>query len=144
MRCEEIEVSLSGFLDGELTQQEGQRVEVHLRTCDRCRSVYQELQRAQAAARALEIPQPSRKEWREMESRILERGARGIGWIILCVWLVTTAAYGSLHYALSPDEPLINKILVFGAFLGVALLFLSVLLERMRERRTDRYRRVLK
>ena len=45
---------------------------------------------------------------------------------------------------MSPSEPLFEKILVFGLFLGIALLFLSVLSERIRESRTDRYKGVQK
>ena len=34
--CSSIEAKLSGYLDGELTQQESQRVHNHLQQCEQC------------------------------------------------------------------------------------------------------------
>jgi predicted anti-sigma-YlaC factor YlaD len=144
MNCEEIEVSLSGYLDKELTQQESQRIELHLQSCPRCRKVLEELREAQRAAQTLKMAQPSHEEWKHMESHILEKSTRSAGWVILIVWSIMTAAYALFQYAMSPNEPMIQKILVFGLFLGIDLLFLSVLTERIRESRTDRYKGVQK
>ncbi len=144
MLCAKIEVGLSGYLDGELTQQEAQQIEVHLDTCGNCRRILDELREVREAARRLEIRQPGKSEWMAMETHILQRVTRRVGWLILIVWTTMTAAYGAFQYAMSPAEPLFHKILVFGLFLGIALLFFSVLMERIRESRTDRYKGVLK
>jgi predicted anti-sigma-YlaC factor YlaD len=142
MNCKEIEVYLSGLLDNELTQQEAQRVELHLETCSECQQVLKELAAAREAAQEIEFRQPDKQEWKNMENTILESLSRGFGWLILVVWSVTTVVYASVQYALSPSEPLFQKILVFGIFLGFALLFFSVLCQRIRESRTDRYKGV--
>jgi predicted anti-sigma-YlaC factor YlaD len=144
MICEKIEVSLSGYLDGELTQQEAQRIEVHLGSCDNCRRILDELREARDATRKLEITQPDKSEWMTMKTHILQHATRGIGWLILIVWTTMTAAYSAFQYAMSPTEPLFHKILIFGFLLGIALLFFSVLMERVRESLTDRYKGVLK
>ncbi len=144
MKCEDIEVSLTGYLDRELTQQEAQRVEVHLSTCSRCQAVLEELRRAQQMTGSLPIRQPSAEEWQIMESRILERATRKLGWLILVAWLGATCAYALYQLAASPSEPWAVKILFFGILAGVGLVFFSVLLERLRELRTDRYRGVQK
>lgn len=144
MTCEAFEVFLSGYLDEELTQQERQKVSLHLEACAQCQQMLVLLQKARQAAQAMDIQSPTKEEWGLMQSRILENTSRGVGWIILVVWSVFTVGYGLFHYAVSPTEPLIEKILIFGIFLGFALLFLSVLLQRLREHKTDRYRGVLK
>jgi hypothetical protein len=144
MKCEEVEVFLSGHLDGELTQQQEQWVAVHLDSCTRCPAILEDLRAAQKAARNLEIDQPRRKEWNIMESQILERTSRGVGWLILIVWAIVTAVFCIYQYATSPAEPLFEKVLTFGFFLGFALLFFSVLCQRLRESKTDRYRGVQK
>jgi predicted anti-sigma-YlaC factor YlaD len=144
MKCEEIEVYLSGYLDGELTQMDQQPVENHLRSCPDCRSLLEKLRQAKMATQGMEIEQLSEKDWKIMEARVLERIGQRLGWSILIVWLVVTAVYTLYQYGMSPNEPLFEKILVFSLFLGFGLLFLSVLSQRLRERRTDRYKGVCK
>ena len=144
MNCDEIEVYLTGYLDGELTQQDRQPVENHLRTCEKCGKILAELRKAKEATRSLEMVQPQEEDWERMESHILERLGQGLGWSILLVWLIVTAAYSLYQYGTSPDEPFFEKVLVFSLFLGIGLLFLSVLSQRLRERQTDRYKGVLK
>ena len=144
MKCEEIEVYLSGYLDGELTQQDRQPVENHLRSCTMCRNLFEELAATKSATQGLDMEQLEDEDWKMMEARILERVGQGLGWSILLVWLVVTSAYGLYQYGTSPSEPFFEKILVFSLFLGFGLLFLSVLSQRLREHRTDRYKGVLK
>jgi len=142
MDCKETEVYLSGYLDNELTQQESQRVELHLETCLVCLQLLKELTTAQKATRSIELRQPGKQEWQKMENTILENISRGFGWLILVIWSATTVGYAFFQYAVTPTEPLFQKILVFGIFLGIALLFFSVLCQRIRESRTDRYKGV--
>ena len=144
MKCEEIEIYLSGYLDGELTQQQRQPVEIHIRSCEPCTQLLEELQNAKEATHALDLEQLRDEDWKLMETRILEKISQGLGWTILVVWLVVTTVYGLYQYGTSPDEPFFEKILVFSLFLGFGLLFFSVLSQRIRERRTDRYKGVLK
>jgi uncharacterized membrane protein len=144
MTCEEIDVLISGYIDGELTQQERQKVDVHLQECLKCRDSLQKLETVQQRVHGLEIPEPSRKEWEDMENYVMLRLFRKIGWIIVIVWLSGTAAYGLYEFASAPAEPLLAKVAVFGLLFGVVMLFVSVLLERSRELRTDRYRGVQK
>ena len=144
MKCKEIEVYLSGYLDGELTQQDRQPVENHLRSCEQCENLLKELREAKEAAQGLEMEPLGDKDWKMMEARIFERIGQGLGWSILLVWLTVTTGYSLYQFGTSPDEPFFEKILVFSLFLGFGLLFLSVLSQRLRENRTDRYKGVLK
>ena len=144
MKCEEIEVYLSGYLDRELTQQDRQPVENHLRSCEECGRLLEKLKEAKEAAQGLDMKPLAEEDWKIMEAHILERIGQGLGWSILLVWLVVTVAYCLYQYVTSPSEPLFEKILVFSLFLGFGLLFLSVLSQRIREHRTDRYKGVLK
>ncbi len=144
MQCDEIEVYLSGFVDDELPQQQRQGVLAHLETCERCGELVQELRRIKKETRQLSYQQPTQKEWKHVERHIFQTASRGLGWLILVVWVIFTSSYALFQYATAPQEPLIEKILVFSLFLGLGLLFLSVLSERMRDARTDRYKGVHK
>ncbi len=144
MPDKEIEVLLSGYLDGELTQQERQKVGVYLERDERYREILAELERVKTETEHLHYEEPSSGDWKTMEKSLVQDVSRGLGWIILSIWAVALTSYGLWELAAAPDEPLTGKLLVFGFFLGVALLFCSVLTQRMRESRTDKYKGVYK
>ena len=144
MPDKEIEVLLSGYLDGELTQQERQKVGVYLERDERYREILAELERVKTETERLHYEEPSSGDWKTMEKSLVQDVSRGLGWIILSIWAVSLTSYGLWELAAAPDEPLTGKLLVFGFFLGVALLFCSVLTQRMRESRTDKYKGVYK
>lgn len=144
MKCDDIEVFLSGYLDGELTQQERQRVRVHLESCPRCATTLEELREARDATGRLELDRPNDQEWQLMMSSILEKRTQHLGWLILIIWSIALTGYGLYELAMAPGEPLVEKVLVFGVLAGLALLFVSVLSRRIRESRTDRYKGVVK
>lgn len=142
MDCERIEVYLSGYLDQELPQQKQQEVHLHLETCPRCREVLHELKRAKKSTADLCYETPTGEEWIYAQNHILGRVSRKLGWLVLLTWLIMTVLYAAYYYATNPGEPLFEKILVFGLIVGAGLLFFSVLSERVRDYRTDRYRGV--
>jgi len=142
MNCETIEPALSGYLDRELTQQQQQKISIHLEECPACRALLEELASLKTSTRNLHYQEPSDREWKTMEQNIFERISRSLGWLIVVVWTTVTAGYAAFQFATSPFETLFQKILVFGIFLGFALVFLSVLSERIRASRTDPYKGV--
>ena len=144
MLCDQIEVSLSGFIDDELPQQQRQMIARHLEGCANCARLVEELRAVRKHTAKMRIENPSGSEWRTVERHIFQSMSRGLGWIIVIVWSAVTAGYGLFQLAVSPSEPLFEKILVFGFFLGFGLLFLSVLSERVRDSKTDRYKGVQK
>ena len=134
---------LSGYLDGELTQQEGQQVRLHLEQCASCRAEFEEMQRLREVAMSTHFSVPTDDQWDERPQSGASKLSFGVGWIVLTVWLVGVFGFalGSLW---SDTQSLGERLLVFGGLSGVALLFLSVLLDRMKNYSTDRYRRVKK
>jgi anti-sigma factor RsiW len=144
MKCEHAEELLSGYLDNELALQQRQLTERHLQECATCQAVLEDLKMLRERTRDLSYEEATRKEWDVVERSILQSLTRSLGWMIIIVWAVVTSGYGMFHFATSPTEPLFEKIVVFGMFLGFGLLFLSVLTQRIREGRTDRYKGVHK
>jgi anti-sigma factor RsiW len=137
------ETLLSGYLDGELTQGEAQRVTVQLENDPEARRLLEEMRRLRQATMTTAFRVPADDQWDERPRGGLALLSRGLGWLLLAVWLVATAGYGLWQLAVSPQSPWV-KLGVFGALTGLALLFLSVLVDRLRTAPGDRYRRVLK
>jgi anti-sigma factor RsiW len=137
------ETLLSGYLDRELTQAESQRVRLHLEECPSCRALHAELGRLRQASRATPFRPPADDQWDERPQTAASFLARRVGWLLIVAWLAAVAAYGLWQLATAPENPWI-KLAVFSVIAGPVLLFLSVLVDRLRTLRTDRYRRVLK
>lgn len=137
------EALLSGYLDGELTQAEEQRVRLYIEDHPEARETLEEMQRMREASMSTEFNVPDDTQWDERPRGPLSFTFRSLGWLMLGLWVVGTAAFGLWQLATSPGG-LIEKLLAFGALSGFGLLLLSVLLDRLRTSATDRYRRVLK
>ena len=137
------ETLISGHFDGELTQAAGQKVRVHLEDCEHCRTVLRELRTLRETTMSTEFHTPSDSQWDERPQTGLSLIARGTGWIIAIVWAAFFAGY-ALWQFWQGSANLLERLLVFGGLSALALLFASVLLDRLRAARTDPYREVEK
>jgi len=132
---------ISGYLDQELTQSVEQRVRLHLEDCPACRELHTQLQTLREASMTTRFTEPEDTQWDERPRSALSLGARTLGWVLLILWLLATTTFG-LYQAWIGAESLLERLLLFGGLSGAALLFLSVLIDRIRTARTDRYREV--
>lgn len=137
------ETLLSGYLDRELTQGETQRVRLHLEECPSCRALLAELTRLREATRATPFRPPADDQWDERPLGAASFLARRAGWTLIVAWLGAITVFAVWQLARAPED-LWVKVAVFSLAAGPVLLFLSVLADRLRTLRTDRYRRVLK
>ena len=137
------ETLISGHLDGELTQAAEQRVRIHLEDCDHCRTVLGELLTLRKTTMSTEFHQPDDSQWDERPQSGVSLVMRGAGWILAIVWAVLIAGYGLWQFW-QGSANLVERVLVFGGLSALALLFTSVLLDRLWAARTDPYREVEK
>ncbi len=143
-RHEHIERLLSAYLDDELTQAEAQRVEVHLEACEPCRTALRELREIQQLTAGIEFRRPPEAVLEAIERRLSVRAARWSGWALVMIGLAAWIAYGLIFALRHPRWPTIPELLAGLVLIGLALVFVSVLRQRLLERRHDRYRRVSK
>ena len=87
--------------------------------------------------------EPNDAQWDERPQSLASGLSRGLGWIMGVIWLAVTSGYG-LWLAWAGTEGLFERLLVFGGVSAMVLLFLSVLLDRIRTSKSDRYREVEK
>jgi len=134
---------LSGYLDGALTQQERQQVSLHLEACPHCRAELDDLSSLRAAARGTAFALPADDEWGELPRTAGTRALRLGGWTLILVWLAVVVGSGLVEL-MRAAVPAWERVAVAGVVAGLTLLLLSVLLDRLRELRHDRYRRIQK
>lgn len=141
---EELKGMLSAYLDQELTQAASQRVRIHLEDCAGCRETLRQFRELQRLTAQVRFPDPPEEKMEELERRISVRAPRGLGWLLvlggLAAWLIYALAMAVLHWRPPTPEEMLG-----GAIgLGVLLLFISVLRQRLLELPHDRYRSVKK
>lgn len=134
---------LSGYLDGALTQGDEQRVRLHLEDCAECRARVEEMSQLREVIMTTRFQTPDDDQWDESPRGAASRLSRGAGWLLVAVWLICVTCFVLWEVATGP-QGLFEKSLVFSGLLGLALLFVSVLLDRLRVMPGDRYRGVEK
>ncbi len=70
------------------------------------------------------------------------RTTSSIGWLLLISGVVIAAGFAIFEWIYTPDMPLMVKVIVGAIYLGLAFLLISVLRQRLIERRTDKYKNV--
>ncbi|HSG81744.1 MAG TPA: anti-sigma factor [Gemmatimonadota bacterium] len=142
-RHEFDETSISGYLDGELTQRDDQRVRLHLEDCAECRAIADGMRKMKEATMTSEFQVPDDTQWDEKPRGSISAFLSRFGWTIAIVWVIAIAGYGIWQVA-TDAEDLLEAVLVFGLWLGFGLVFLSVLIDRLKTFKTDPYRRIEK
>ncbi len=139
---EHVGARLSGLLDGELTQQERQRVELHCDTCETCRNELEELKAIRQRVGKGRLSDLDQGVWRELMGDMTVRTSRTIGWLLLVGGILAAVGLGVYEFVFNSSVSLFEKFIVAAIYLGMAGLFFSVLRQRLIERKTDKYKDV--
>ena len=137
------EALLSGYLDGELTQADRQRVRLHLEDDAEARSLVEEMAEIREVARSGDWVEPSDEQWNEAPRSSTSRFLRGTGWLLLGAWLAVVAVAVLWGLIFGP-ESWGEKALALAVVGGPLALFISVLIDRLKVMQHDRYRSVEK
>lgn len=135
------EVLLSGYLDHALNQAQAQQIRVHLEDCAECNSLFEEMRTLREAARTTAFKGPDESEWPELPKNLVSRFSRSLGWLLMVSWLTIVSGLALYRFLSEAGDPL-EVFLVLGLPGAFVLLFTSVLLDRLNELKTDRYRGV--
>lgn len=145
-KCEDTETLLSGYLDGELTQGDRQRVEVIMEDCQACAKTFEEMKKLRGEIGGIEYEHMTEAErLKAAKDPVAETGA-SLGQVLVIGGFIIF--YGSLiYFALkemlsSPDTPMLMKIGLPAIFLGFGILLTSVIIDRIKASKTDPYKDV--
>ena len=133
---------LSGFIDGELTQQERQFVTLHCEVCAECRENLERLRALRERIGNASLSEVGEDKWRETMDDPTVQLTRGIGWLLFIVGLLVIAGIGLVGFLFNDGISVGVKLLMFAIYGGLATLLFSVLRQRLIERKTDKYKDV--
>jgi hypothetical protein len=143
--CTAIGDLLSGYVDHELTQQQSQRVQIHLDTCAACRRLHDDLKNMKEQLRQLSYPISDEEMLDKLEKDLFASGSRNFGWILLGLAALFAAVAGTVAFftfLAAPDVPVLVKLFNALLVIGGAALFVSVVRERLMTYKKDKYRNV--
>ncbi len=131
------DVLLSGYIDGTLSQLDHQRVRLSLEADPELRHAFRELRLLREVALSTRFVLPE-IEWPELPQSLPSRYSRLAGWLLVTGWiaLLVVIALGELF---SGHHGWVEILLFLGLPGGLVLLFFSVLLDRLKSLKTDRY-----
>lgn len=133
---------LSGFLDGELTQQERQIVSLHCDVCSECRENLARLRELRERIGNANLSEVGEDKWRETMNDTTVQTTRSIGWLMFITGLLIVAGIGLVAFVINDEIPVGIKLLMVAIYGGLAMLLFSVLRQRLIERKTDKYKDV--
>ena len=134
---------LSGFIDNELTQQDRQRVRLHVENCADCSAELEQLRTLRERMGSARLSDLDQNKWRETMEDIAVKASRGIGWLLVIGGALVAAGIAVFEVITSPSSmSLVAKLIIGGFYGGMLLIFLSVLRQRLIERKTDKYKDV--
>lgn len=134
--CHAIEPLISGALDNELTQQQRQQLHLHLGNCETCARLYRELAEQRGALK--HGVQPSDPMAESASTRFWNR----LGGVLLVLGLLPLLGYAIYAFSQTSDLPWWVKMTTGATVLGLVVLFINVLRQRMRVAKNDPYKKV--
>lgn len=139
--CDTIQPLISGYLDRELNHENRTLLEDHIEGCTVCKDEFEKMKRLVSAATGLRAAPPPDEIWDTFLEGVYNRMERRTGWTVFIVGVAALALYASYLFLAEPWASALVKLLLAIPFTGLAILFVSVLRQRLFMAQTDRYSR---
>lgn len=139
--CEEhYRVLISGHLDRELDAEQQADLDAHLTVCPACQRELDEMKRlfwgTTSAFAARDIPEEA---WDDFLDNVYNRLERGTGWAVFLIGATCLLVFGIYEFVREPWTNALLKVLLATPVAGLAILFISVLRQRLENIKGDRY-----
>lgn len=138
------EALISGYIDGELTQGDAQRVRLHLEGCEECRRLADDLGQLSNVTMATEFRVPEDTQWDESPRGTVSKMFHNSSWILGLLWVAGLAAYLIWQVGTDAQSSRFEGLIALGLLVAFGLAFLSTLFDRLQTRKNDPYRKVKK
>jgi len=146
MTCDEFAIKIMALVDGELSDDESRSVLDHIAVCDKCAGEYASLKKLKGVTGEMKMKKLPEFYWDEYWSHVYNRLERGLSWILISVGVIIILGFvvwevlGQLV-----ADPVMNPLLkgaIYVVVLGVVILLISIIREKLMVRKVDKYREV--
>ena len=146
MECEEIQKLMMGYLDKEISDDEKRLVEKHLAECRKCKAEFDSFTQLKEVTDKVKLADLKEDIWAGYWKGVYRRIERGAGWFFLSIGAIILAALGAFQFFKSlfqdPTVSIVVKIGVAALSLGVIVLVVSIIRERVFAYKHERYKEI--
>ena len=139
---EHVGALLSGYIDDELTQQQAQRVRLHCDSCAECATELEQLETLRREVGKTRLSPLGEDIWREHMNEPTVEVTRGIGWILFILGVLGISGIAIYEFVIDTGIETHIKVITSLVWLGLGALLVSVLRQRLIERKSDKYKDV--
>ena len=146
MTCRQYKDLMMGYLDDELDEAQRKEFEQHVNSCPECKAELEQFKKLKNLTDSVKLAEPEDILWEKYWSGVYNRFERGIGWIMMSVTGIVLVIYGLFKAVETlikdPNVEVILKIAILAFIAGIAVLFVSIMRERLYFWKKDRYKDV--
>ena len=146
MTCQDHKDLMMAYLDDELDDEQKRAFEAHVASCSDCAKDLEEFKKLKRMTDCVAFVEPEDRVWDEYWNNLYNRIERGTGWILFSVAAIALLIYGGFELVETIIEDrtigVLAKVGVLALIGGLAILFVSVLRERVYFWGRDRYKDV--
>jgi predicted anti-sigma-YlaC factor YlaD len=146
MTCQEYKDLMMAYLDNQLDAERRRAFEEHLASCAACSRELEEFKKLKQLTDNVTLVEPEDRIWQQYWGSIYNRIERNVGWILFSVAAILLTIWGGfkLIEEIIKDDTVggLLKIALLALIGGLAILFVSVLRERVYFWSKDRYKDV--
>ncbi|MDC7127362.1 MAG: hypothetical protein PQJ46_17495 [Spirochaetales bacterium] len=144
MNCEDAKIKCQMLIDDELEEEEIAPLMNHIESCYNCRNEYIELLKLRKKLTGIKGSAQNEEWFNALEKRPGRRFFNRIAIVLFIGSWLLLAAYTLFTFFKSPDENLFVKIVVTASAVSVIIIFITTIIDRLRESKTDKYKDVMK
>jgi predicted anti-sigma-YlaC factor YlaD len=146
MTCRNYKDLMMAYLDNEIDDEQRKAFEEHLASCPQCTQELKEFEKLKQLTDSVTLSEPEDRIWQQYWGNVYNRVERSLGWILFSVAAILLTVYGGFELIenIIRDQTvgMLLKIALLVLIAGLAILFVSVLRERIYFWKKDRYRDV--
>ena len=139
MTFDEHEKNSMRYIDGEMNARERETYEKHLETCESCKTMIEEMSALKEVTDTMKIAELPEAVWEKYWTGIFNRVERSIAWFVFIAGALIVTGHSVYQVITDPGIHSVVGLGVVMALVGFAILFLSVLREKLAVNKKDRY-----
>jgi hypothetical protein len=144
---DDLKELINKYIDNKLSNKDKIQLQKIIREDEKLKNELKEFDEIKEVISMLKTQDPD-KDWEKYWSHLYNRLERGIGWIITSIGAILLLTFAGFQFVKElirdPELALYAKIGILALVLGIVILFVSIIRERIFISKTDKYSKEVK